>query len=264
MTPSGISLFPGYRKISSHLANLPVEIVHKVFSDIQLSKLLALLCIAPNTYLYACASSHLDIGRLLPASDLPSVKQYFTVYLRTLQRRRSHERTIKIYFLNTDAQVLLRRNNSASSRDVCSDILLAINGELIGYQEALPVYEEYHVAQKTGIFIPPFHSWCTATAEEAEYIVDALFGAIDGLKKLQQEQLLKFAALTRDHHHMLKSVDDPSQEGRTDSHRLHLMNRFDYHAQEIPKPWCRPIMSLFSGRVFPLIPYDRYASLSKS
>lgn len=203
MASQSISLFSGYHKISAHLAELPVEIIHKIFSDIQLSKLLALLCVAPNPYLDACVSSHPDLGRLFPESDLPNVKRYFTVYLRTLQRQQSHQRVVKIILLDTDARVLLRKNKFIRSKDICSAILFATNKNFTKYSAALPVYQEYHTEQKTGILIPPFRSWFTATAEESEYITGAFFDAIDGFKQIQHDQLRKFAALIRDHHHML-------------------------------------------------------------
>ncbi|KAF9444014.1 hypothetical protein P691DRAFT_678389 [Macrolepiota fuliginosa MF-IS2] len=259
MTTDSITLFPHYHKISAQLTGLPVEVVHKILSDIQLSKLLALLCVCQNAYLDECVSSHLELRQLFPMPDLLDIKRRFTIYLRLLQFQPQHRRTIRIRLLDTDAQLLLQK--SACTEDIRSDITVVTTGTLYDYAPLLPIYQEYHNEHKTGILIPHLHSWRFATTQELEYIFNALTTADNGIRRLQSEQLLNLAALVRDKHHMLRSAHDPSQEPRSDSHRLHLVAQYEHFASAVLKPWYKPPNFLFAGSLFPLIPYDRYLNL---
>jgi hypothetical protein len=144
---------------------------------------------------------------------------------------------------------------------ICRVIALAIVDALSRFAHMTPALQEYHDKHKTRVIIPPPHTWAaTITTNELDYIVSAVTTAIDGLKQEQSGQLLRLAALSREHHYMLKTINDPSQESRSELHRLHLVHNYERLARNATDRWRQPSSCTFSGRLFPLIPYDRYDS----
>jgi hypothetical protein len=59
-------MFSHVKRLSS--VSLLVEVVHKILTDIQLVRILHILCGEP--YVEACVTSHYDIGKVLPAERL--------------------------------------------------------------------------------------------------------------------------------------------------------------------------------------------------
>ena len=235
------------------LSSLPVEVVHKILTDIQLVRILHILCVHDEPYVEACVVSHYDIGKVLPAARLSEIKQFFTLYLDIIKLHR-HPALNRPHIapLECDAQTFV--GNGSSTHSVIYHITSAI---LI----KLSQYDPFHEALQPHASgpIPSLYQVDTTDVGSLRHMFEILNGAEQALNKKKSDQLKRLAQMIVEYPLSLKMFSDRSQEvRRNEQHRidqLMLWSERMLHArildQRFGVTWCFAMHGLF------VVPYDR-------
>ncbi|PFH53015.1 hypothetical protein AMATHDRAFT_138927 [Amanita thiersii Skay4041] len=243
-----------FSSIVKRLPSLPPEVVHKVLSDLRLSRILHLICAHDIPYIDVCVSSHFHIGKLLPASRLPQIKQFFSLYLDIIKQHRHpglHHPHISL--LECDAQLFLNRGGTPD------DIVYHITSVIL---IKLSAYDPYRFALSPfspDKQIPSLYETDTTDVVSLRHFFDTLLNAEATMNKIKSNQLRRLAQLISENPKTLKVVHDQSQEARrSDQHRIDqllVLSEKMVKYQILDK-------SSIASRIFAshnifLVPYDR-------
>jgi hypothetical protein len=235
------------------LPSLPPEVVHKVLSDLQLSRVLHIICAHDLPYLDFCVTSHLHIGKVLPQERLKDIKDFFTLYLDILRMHRYpglHHPHIPA--LECDAASFL--NRGGRPHDVVLHIASAIFRKLTQYNT---FYEALDLHTKESI--PSFHLVDIASVESLRHFFEAMSVAEAAMNKKKSDQLLRIVQLVKEYPMSLKALNDPSQEMR--KNEQHLIDQLTTLSKSMLKPQVldRSFVGKrrFASHYLFLVPYDR-------
>lgn len=235
------------------LPSLPPEVVHKVLGDLQLVRILHMMCAHDIPYLDGCVVSHGDIGKVLPGARLSKIKEFFTLYLdiielhRHIALRRPH-----IVPLECDAQTFVGRGGTADSviYHITSAILIKLSQ-----------YDSFHGALQPHASgpIPSLYHVDTMDVGSLRHLFEVLNGAEAAMNKKKSEQLKRLAQLMREYPLALKMASDPSQEARpNERHRIDQLERLSermLRAQILDRRFVA--VRHFAGHGLFMVPYDR-------
>ncbi|KAF8346591.1 hypothetical protein F5887DRAFT_959883 [Amanita rubescens] len=225
------------------LSSLPVEVVHKILTDIQLVRILHILCVHDEPYVEACVASHYDIGKVLPAERLSKIKQFFMLYLDIIRLHR-HPALDRPHIapLECDAQTFAGKGGSADS--------------VISYQ-----YDPFHEALQPHASgpIPSLYQVDATDVGSLRHMFEALNGAEQAMNKKKSDQLKRLAQMMIEYPLSLKMLSDRSQEvRRNDQHRidqLMVLSERMLHGQILDQSFVAT--RYFAMRGLFVVPYDR-------
>ncbi|KAJ3541248.1 hypothetical protein NMY22_g3960 [Coprinellus aureogranulatus] len=138
---------PRYYAVSSRLPRLPRELVHEIFNDLWIQKILEILCNHDDPYLDECAATHITIGKFLSESKLPEIKQAFRLYLRIRSMHLDHPHP-HIPILEKDVNFFILRDEKWKKHqptDFVVEIKKAILEELETYRNFQEIL--YYIAK---------------------------------------------------------------------------------------------------------------------
>ncbi|RXW22740.1 hypothetical protein EST38_g3123 [Candolleomyces aberdarensis] len=259
-----------YHAVASRLPRLPRELVHEVLGDLSIQNILELLCNHNLPYLDECASSHFTIKKFLPPTDLPEVKEYFTLYLNIRQVDRSDPHP-RIKQFEHD----VHHFSSAAAANFIPTIKSAILQELKTYHPFLPVLGHFIdapssedqgdlMAMDTNPESPPNPKfpdpvfWDTKSAAGLRSIFELIDAAEVKLNTEKKAQLTRMADLLERYPNILRTCCEKNQELRNQKHRVDYLR---LQAARIPT---RQILEnqfvariVFAQNQFYLVPYDK-------
>lgn len=232
---------------------LPPEVVHKVLGDIQLVRILHMLCTHDIPYLDGCVVSHGDIGKVLPGARLSETKQFFKLYLDIIKLHR-HEalRRPHIAPLECDAQTFVGKGGTADRviYHITSAILIKLSQ-----------YDSFHGALQPHASgpIPSLYHVDTTDVGSLRHLFEVLNGAEAAMNKKKSEQLKRLAQLMTEHPRTLKMASDISQEVRpNEQHRIDQLQRLSeqmLQAQILDRKFVA--VRHFARHGLFVVPYDR-------
>lgn len=241
-----------YHSVAYRLPSLPPEIVHKVIGDLQLAKILEIVCSHNIPYIDDCIISHIVLGKIFTSDSLQAVKKFYTIYLAVCKRHRlAHLKLPRIRSLEIDAFSYLKSRKSVYN--ILGEIKAAILEELGGYVEYFPTLRKFSTSP-----IPDEVFWAS-THSELERLLSTIVAAEDALNTKKSMQLERIALLIKENPGMLKMGKTQTQDPcRNEQHRIdHLL----HFSQKILKPQIldRNFVAgfIFSRCRFYLEPYDR-------
>ncbi|KAF8243645.1 hypothetical protein K440DRAFT_611848 [Wilcoxina mikolae CBS 423.85] len=248
MPPTTYGLAPRSRHsaVARRLKNLPPELVHQVISDLELPDILELICTHDIPYIEQCISSHINYGTLLSPTNLPVLKQYFTLHLDlSCQRRRSS--TPQIDFIN----------RGITYPDLLTNVQAAIVSDLMIYEEYLPALNEFSTS-----YIPHAAYWDMSSCEALRNLWERLAAAEEKMNAAKSAQLTRLVGLLVAHPGMLRQCYDNSQEQRSKSYERHCISYLEFLVKDMLKPQVLSgkfvARALFRRHRFPWVPYDKY------
>ncbi|KAF8644231.1 hypothetical protein AX16_008586 [Volvariella volvacea WC 439] len=246
---------PRYNAVARRLTTLPAEVVHQVLNDLDVIKVLEIVCSNNHPHIDHSVQSHRQLSRLLPPQKFAKIKEAFTLYHEICRSRRPPLHP-HINALKRDAAAIL--SGQSDDQDVLSQILNAIRGELELFTPHLP-----HLSKFAAV-LPAFEI-CNSLTEVSDLRAhwDAIHGAEVSLNQTKSAQLNRLADLIIAYPGYLKSISDNSQEPRNNPQHQARMLREAGQRMLKPQLADRQIMSahIFGQRRFPLVPYDRYLKL---
>ena len=235
------------------LPSLPPEVVHKVLGDIQLVRIVHMVCAHDIPYLDGCVVSHGDIGKVLPAARLSEIKQFFTLYLDIIKLHRSPAlRRPHIAPLECDAQTFVGKGGTVDGviYHITSAILIKLSQ-----------YDPFHEALQPHASgpIPSLYHVDTTDVGSLRHLFEMLNGAEEAMNKKKSEQLKRVAQLMAKYPQTLKMAKDVSQEERCNEqheidHLLRLSKRM-LQAQILDRKFVA--VRFFAGHGLFVVPYDR-------
>lgn len=249
-----------YHNVARKLSTLPPELVHEVFSDLPLSKVLELISAHELPYLETCVLTHIHLGKIFTSEvSLTKVKEYFTIYVQLCERR--HGRKSNPYpnipSLQYDAySYTLKHSDTSRYNILLVDVQSAVYSMLDVYTEYLPLLSRVSTEP-----IPGRQHWDLSDSASLLQVWETIARAEASLNAVKSKHLLKVAEILAKYPGMLRSFRDGSQEHRTHSlqHRIELFERLAKYMKRpqilgglfVAKCW-------FSQHRFPLVPHNRY------
>ncbi|KIL59271.1 hypothetical protein M378DRAFT_78075 [Amanita muscaria Koide BX008] len=235
------------------LTSVPLELVHKIFEDFQLSRILHIICAHDLPYLDFCVASHYTIGKILPQDRLEEVKAFFTLYLDLLNlHRHPGLQYPHIPALECDAVVFTQKGGTPA--DVIYHITSAILIKLTHYdtfREAL----QPHASE----LLPSLYHIDATDITSLRHFFDIMFNAEMTLNKQKSEQLKRLAQMVKEHPRSLKRISDKSQELRRNEQ--HVIDQLMNLSEKMLKPQILDKRFVakrhFAAHNLFLVPYDR-------
>ncbi|KAK2465520.1 hypothetical protein APHAL10511_002412 [Amanita phalloides] len=235
------------------LPQLPPEVVHKVLSDIQLVRILHILCAHNLPYLDACVASHPHIGKVLPEDRLSEIKQYFLLYVDLIELHRHPAlKRPHIAPLEYDAETFLVKGGTTDMvvYHVTSSVLIKLSQ-----------YDPFHAALQPHAPgpIPSLYDVDTTDINSMRYLFDTLNAAEKAMNGKKSEQLKRLATLMQEHPRSLRMLGDRSQEMRRNAqHRIDQLLRL---SAQMTRPQildrCFLAPRYFGMHCLFVVPYDR-------
>lgn len=266
---------PRYHAVSSRLPRLPRELVHEIFNDLWIQKILEILCNHDDPYLDQCAVSHFTIGRFLSVSKLPAIKEAFRLYLRIRSMHRDHphphipslEKDVTFFVLRDEKW---KKNNPT---EFVVEIKKAIVEEVEAYrnfQEVLYSFAKLDDGSKEPAAedsmqldlesaLPPWPFEIGLPTSQLAELLDVFDAAEVRLNSLKQSQLYRMADLLERYPNYLHTCCE-KDEGRRS--QAYTVERLRLEAKRMPM---RQIVfgrqfgarSIFAQKQFFLVPYNR-------
>lgn len=242
-----------YHSVAYRLPSLPPEVVHEVIGDLQLTKILELICSHNIPYVDSCVISHIALGKLFCDDSLQNVKGFYTVYLNICKRHHvAHLQLPRIKSLEVDAFSYLKSGKRGPH--ILSDIQAALRRELNGYVAYIPALEKY-----SSVPIPHPEFWEYNSHLEMGRLIATILIAEDALNAKKSIQLERMAELIKENPGMLKIGRISTQEPcRNEKHGIDQLSR---SSRDILKPQIldRSFVTgfIFGHRRLCLEPYNR-------
>lgn len=263
---------PRYYAVASRLPRLPRELVHEIFTELWIQKILEILCNQDDPYLDNCAATHITIGKFLPESKLPAIKEAFRLYLklRAMHRDNPHPH---IPILEKDVSFFILRDEKWK-KSTPTDFVVEIKKAIV---EEVETYRNYHEVlysfaklddSSSGVYkeldfedgrLPPWPFEIGLPTSQLAQLVDAFDAAEVRLNTIKQSQLRRMADLLERYPNYLHTCCEKDEGKRSQTHTI---ERLRLEAKRMPM---RQIVfgrnfvarSIFAQSQFFLLPYNR-------
>ncbi|KAJ3537728.1 hypothetical protein NMY22_g5479 [Coprinellus aureogranulatus] len=270
---------PRFHAVSSRLPRLPKELVHEIFNELWIQKILEILCNHDDPYLDECAITHITIGKFLCESKLPEIKQAFRLYLRIRSMHRDHPHP-HIPILEKDVNFFILRDEKWKKHQP-TDFVLEIKKAILEELEAYRNFQEilYYIARteynptdaktdsKTEGFVypdlggalPPWPFEIGLLTSQIGELFDVFDAAEVKLNSLKQSQLYRMADFLERYPNYFHTCCEKDEGSRNSSHtvgRLRL-EASRLHMRQIVFGKQFGARSIFAQRQFFLVPYNR-------
>jgi hypothetical protein len=250
--------------------------VHQIFNDLWIQKILEILCNHDDPYLDDCAATHITIGKFLPESKLPAIKEAFSLYLRIRAMHRDHPHP-HIPFLEKDVTFFTLRDEKWKKNrptDFVEEIKKAIVEEVEAYRNFQEIL--YSIAKLDVSFkgnhgddspiqldlegpLPPWPFEIGLPTSQLAELFDVFDNAEVRLNSLKQSQLHRMADLLEKYPNYLHTCCEKDEGQRNQTHTI---ERLRTEAERMPM---RQIVfgkhfgarSIFAQSQFFLVPYNR-------
>ncbi|KAJ3528027.1 hypothetical protein NMY22_g9562 [Coprinellus aureogranulatus] len=243
------------------LPRLPRELVHEVFNDLWIQKILEILCNHNSPYLDDCTSSHFRISKFLPPAQLAKVKESFALYLRicALHRGNPHPH---IPILENAWPYFNEKLKGNHPVDIEREIRGAIVTELDKYTKFIPVLNSVVPDHIIPWGSPAFRDVSQKGLKEA---FDHIDEAEVKLNTIKANQLRRLAGILERYPNYVRTCCEKGSEGTSAQKQSH---RVAYLRTQADNMLMRQILdgrfvarAIFAQEQFYLVPYNRVLRL---